>query len=227
MINALTLMTYNPDNIKRAADKYFHKDELRVFSANNKKSFFEILSKEKIDLVIISNTDISNENIIDIVQNVRIRFEEIIIMVITGSESRSLAMKLYLLGIDEWIKRPIDALEVTLRIRAIFRRVGIQESRNLKVGDLIIDFNSHSVKFGDRIINLPKKEFLLLHLLLSHPDRVYSKTELMEQVWGFDSDSSDATVTVHIGRIRERFKGTDSFEIVSVRGVGYKATVRT
>ena len=225
MISVLTLMPNKPENIKRAADKYFHKDELELFYANNRERFFEILTEEKIDFVLISNENISDESMMDIVQSIRLRYEEIVIMVLTPVEDRALAMKLYLLGIDEWIKRPVDAMEVALRCRAMFRRIGLKEESDVEIGDLFVDFNSHSVRSGDESIHLPKKEFLLFHLLLSHPDKVYSKTELMEQIWGFDSDSSDATVAVHIDRIRKKFRNTDAFEIVTVRGVGYKAVV--
>ena len=225
MINVLTLMPNNPQNIKKAADKYFHKDELELFYAREKQSFFELLSENRIDFVLISNDGISNENMIDIVQRIRLNYEEIIIMVLTPVEDRSLAMKLYLLGIDEWIKRPVDAMEVALRCRAMFRRIGVQSKSEVEIGDLFVDFNSHIVKTGSEEIHLPRKEFMLLHLLLSHPDKIYSKTELMEQIWGFDSDSSDATVAVHIDRIRKKFRNTSSFKIVSIRGVGYKAVI--
>ena len=225
MINVLTLMPNNPQNIKKAADKYFHKDELELFYAREKQSFFDILSEKKIDFVLISNDEISDENMIDIVQRIRLNYEEIIIMVLTPVKDRPLVMKLYLLGIDEWIKRPVDAMEVALRCRAMFRRIGVQSKSEVAIGDLFVDFNSHIVKTGEAEIHLPKKEFMLLHLLLSHPDKVYSKTELMEQIWGFDSDSSDATVAVHIDRIRKKFRNTSSFKIVSIRGVGYKAVI--
>ena len=108
----------------------------------------------------------------------------------------------------------------------MFRRVGVQNKSKVEIGDLYVDFNNHIVKTGGKEIHLPKKEFMLLHLLLSHPDKVYSKAELMEQIWGFDSESSDATVAVHVDRIRKKFKNTDAFEIVTVRGVGYKATIK-
>ena len=226
MLGFLTLTPYTPESIKNAADKFFHKDELQLFHAKDRQSFFSTLEKENIELVLISNDDISDESMIDIVQNVRMLYEDLVIIVITRSEDRALAMKLYLLGIDEWVKKPVDAMEMALRCRAMLRKAGIRKDENVRVGSLSVDLESRTVKAGGQEVHLPRKEFMLLHLLLSHPGKIYSKAELMEQIWGYDSDSSDATVAVHVDRIRKRFRGSNDFEIVSVRGVGYKAVIK-
>ena len=106
------------------------------------------------------------------------------------------------------------------------RRARDHGGSNIRIGNVFIDFDRFDVTTEDGVIHFPKKEFLLLHVLLSNPEKVFTKAELMERVWGYDSESDEATVAVHIGRIRKRIKNTNDFEIVPVRGVGYKAVIR-
>jgi len=121
----------------------------------------------------------------------------------------------------------VDETEMLLRIRALLRRARIASERRIVVGDVILDYDSMTVTRGSQVQELPQKEFLLLYKLLSFPGKIFTRIQLMDEIWGADSDTGWETVTVHIARLRKRFEGWGEFEIVSVRGLGYKAVKRT
>ncbi len=126
-------------------------------------------------------------------------------------------------GTDDFMVKPVDEEELLLRIRALLRRARIVSERRITLGSVIIDWDTMTVRRGDDVQELPQKEFQLLYKLLSYPGRIFTRIELMDEIWGAGSDTGWETVTVHIGRLRRRFEGWPEFEIVSVRGLGYKA----
>ena len=129
----------------------------------------------------------------------------------------------FLAGIDDYMSKPVDQEELILRIRALLRRSKINSERKIIIGDVEINYDSLTVKKGKQIQELPQKEFMLLFKLLSYPDKIFTRIQLMDEIWGMDCDTGWETVTVHIGRLRKRFENYKEFEIVSVRGLGYKA----
>ena len=129
----------------------------------------------------------------------------------------------FLAGTDDYITKPIDEQEMLLRIKALLRRSQIASERKIKVGDVTLDYDSLTVSKNGETQELPQKEFMLLYMLLSYPGRIFTRIQLMDEIWGTESETGWETVTVHIGRLRKRFEGWDEFEIESVRGLGYKA----
>lgn len=129
----------------------------------------------------------------------------------------------FLVGTDDYITKPIDEEEMLLRIRALLRRAKIVSERKIVIGDVILDYDSLTVSRGREVQELPQKEFLLLYKLLSYPGKIFTRIQLMDEIWGADSETGWETVTVHIGRLRKRFEHWEEFQIVSVRGLGYKA----
>ena len=129
----------------------------------------------------------------------------------------------FLVGTDDYITKPIDDEEMLYRIKALLRRAKIATERKIKIGEIILDYDSLTVTRGDEVQELPQKEFLLLYKLLSYPGKIFTRIQLMDEIWGADSDTGWETVTVHIGRLRRRFEGWEEFSIESVRGLGYKA----
>ena len=129
----------------------------------------------------------------------------------------------FIAGTDDYITKPIDEKEMLLRIKALLRRAKIASERKIVLGNVTLDYDSFSVSRGEETQILPQKEFLLLYKLLSYPGKIFTRIQLMDEIWGADSETGWETVTVHIGRLRKRFEGWDEFEIVSVRGLGYKA----
>ena len=129
----------------------------------------------------------------------------------------------FLVGTDDYMTKPIDEEEMLLRIKALLRRAQIATERRIVMGDVLLDYDSFSVTRKGETQVLPQKEFLLLYKLLSYPGKIFTRIQLMDEIWGADSETGWETVTVHIGRLRKRFDGWDEFEIRSIRGLGYKA----
>ncbi len=129
----------------------------------------------------------------------------------------------FIVGIDDYMTKPFDIEELLLRIKALLRRSKIANEHKLTVGNVVLDYNSYSVTTPSGTETLPQKEFLLLFKLLSYPDVVFTRLQLMDEIWGMDAESDEHTVNVHINRLRTRFSEVKDFEIVTIRGLGYKA----
>jgi len=126
---------------------------------------------------------------------------------------------------DDYMVKPIDIEEMLLRIQVLLRRSKSASEKKIQIGDLLLNYNQLSVIKKDKVYNLAQKEFYLLYKLLSTPNTIFTRQELIEEVWGLESDSDYRTVDVHIKRIREKMKDVDEFEIVTIRGIGYKAII--
>ena len=126
-------------------------------------------------------------------------------------------------GTDDYITKPVDSEEMLFRIKALLRRAKIVNERKITVGEVTLDYDALTVTRIDEVTELPQKEFMLLYKLLSYPGKIFTRSQLMDEIWGQDSETGWETVTVHIGRLRRRFENYPEFEIVSVRGLGYKA----
>ena len=127
------------------------------------------------------------------------------------------------MGTDDYMVKPIDDEEFLLRIRALLRRARIASERKIVIGEVELNYDALTVSRPGEMVTLPQKEFLLLYKLLSYPGKIFTRIQLMDEIWGADSETGWETVTVHIGRLRKRFETWKEFEIVSVRGLGYKA----
>ena len=127
------------------------------------------------------------------------------------------------LGADDYITKPVDEEEMLLRIKALLRRAKIANDRRIVIGNVVLDYDSFTVSRPGQTQELPQKEFLLLYKLLSYPGKIFTRIQLMDEIWGMDCETGWETVTVHVGRLRKRFEGWDEFSVESVRGLGYKA----
>ena len=129
----------------------------------------------------------------------------------------------FLVGTDDYITKPIDEEKLLLRIKALLRRAQIVSEQKITIGDVVLDYNAFTVTKNSETQELPQKEVMLLYKLLSYPGQIFTRIQLMDEIWGTDSETGWETVTVHVGRLRKRFEGWNEFEIVAVRGLGYKA----
>ena len=153
------------------------------------------------------------------------RFETPILMT-TAKGSLSDKRQAFSAGADDYMVKPIDEEELLLRVSALLRRAKIATERRLTVGRFTLNYDALSVSAageGEQI--LPQKEFLLLFKLLSYPGKIFTRRQLMDELWGMESDTDERTVDVHVKRLRDRFQGSLDFEIVTIRGLGYRANV--
>ena len=145
------------------------------------------------------------------------------ILMVSAKQLPADKQKGFLVGTDDYMTKPVDETEMLLRIKALLRRAKIASDRRIVIGDVVLDYDCLTVSKNGQVQELPQKEFLLLYKLLSYPGKIFTRIQLMDEIWGADSDTGWETVTVHIGRLRKRFEGYGEFSIESVRGLGYKA----
>lgn len=197
-----------------------------VFAASNGEEALEVLDREHIDLVVL---DIMMPKMsgYEFTRAVRSADNNLPILMVSARQLPEDKHKGFLVGTDDYMTKPIDQEEMLLRIKALLRRAKIASERKIVVGDVVLDYDALTVARGGEVQELPQKEFLLLYKLLSYPGKIFTRIQLMDEIWGADSDTGWETVTVHIGRLRKRFEGWEEFEIQSVRGLGYKAVRNT
>ena len=196
-----------------------------VFTATNGKEALDILDATYIDL-IISDIMMPRMDGIALLTDLREANMEMPILLITAKGSYDDKNKGFSSGADDYMVKPIDIKELVLRVNALLRRSKIANERQLRIADITLDADTLRVIKGEEIYTLSPKEFYLLFKLLSYPGRVFTRFEIMSEVWGYDSESDEKTINVHISKLRARFEGWPEFEISTVRGLGYKAIVK-
>lgn len=193
-----------------------------VTTANNGKEALDVLDREHIDLVVL---DIMMPEMdgYEFTKTIRDGNSALPILMVTAKHLPADEKQGFLVGTDDYITKPIDEEKMLLRIKALLRRAQIVSEQKIVIGDVTLDYNSFTVSKKGETQVLPQKEFLLLYKLLSYPGQIFTRIQLMDEIWGSDSETGWETVTVHVGRLRRRFEGWEEFEIKAVRGLGYKA----
>ena len=193
-----------------------------VFTAENGVDALRVLDREYIDLCVL-DVMMPQMDGYAFTKELRQNNNELPILMVSAKQLPQDKRQGFIVGTDDYMTKPLDEQEFLLRIKALLRRSRIVSERKIHVGAVTLDYDSMTVIKGDRIVELPPKEFLLLYKLLSYPGKIFTRIQLMDEIWGADSDTGWETVTVHIGRLRKRFEGWEEFELQSVRGLGYKA----
>lgn len=211
------------DNIKirKLIDIYLRREGFTTLQAVDGKDAFNILDMHKVDLIIV---DIMMPNIdgYSMVSVLRENKNNVPVLMATAKTDFADKKMGFESGADDYMTKPIDLEELVLRVRALLRRSNIPTENHLKAGNLFLDGESYEVKSPSGTTTLPQKEFLLLYKLLSFPGKTFTRQELMDDVWGYATESTLRTVDVHIRKLRERFDGCGAFEIITVHGLGYK-----
>ena len=193
-----------------------------VFTAENGEDALRVMDKEHIDLVVL---DIMMPKMdgYAFTKLLRENNNNLPILMVSAKQLPADKQRGFLVGTDDYMTKPIDEVEMLLRIKALLRRARIASEHRIVVGDVVLDYDALTVTRDGETQELPQKEFMLLYKLLSFPGKIFTRIQLMDEIWGMESDTGWETVTVHIGRLRKRFEDWPEFEIVSVRGLGYKA----
>jgi len=193
-----------------------------VFTAEDGEAALRLMDQHHIDLVVL---DIMMPKMdgYEFTRTLREGNSSLPVLMVSAKQLPSDKKKGFLVGTDDYMTKPVDEEEMLLRIRALLRRAQIVSERRIVVGDVTLDYDAMTVSRRGEMQELPQKEFLLLYKLLSYPGKIFTRIQLMDEIWGADSETGWETVTVHIGRLRKRFEGWTEFEIVAVRGLGYKA----
>ena len=193
-----------------------------VHTAANGAEALEVMDREYIDLVVL-DVMMPGMDGYEFTKVLRESNNDLPILMVSAKQLPQDKKRGFLAGTDDYMTKPIDEEEMLLRIRALLRRAKIASDRRIEVGEVVLDYDSMTVTRPGESQELPQKEFLLLYKLLSYPGKIFTRIQLMDEIWGADSETGWETVTVHVGRLRRRFESWPEFEIVSVRGLGYKA----
>ena len=198
----------------------------QVVTAGNGEDALALLDREYVDLVVL---DVMMPKLdgYEFTRILRETNNNLPILMVSARQLPADKHQGFLAGTDDYMTKLIDEEEMLLRIRALLRRAQIATEQRIVIGGVVLDYNSMTVTRNGERQELPQKEFLLLYKLLSYPGKIFTRIQLMDEIWGADCETGWETVTVHIGRLRRRFEGWPEFEIVSVRGLGYKAVKHT
>jgi len=216
------LVVDDDKNTRRFMKAVLDEEQYIVFTASNGVEALDILDTTHIDLVVldIMMPKMDGYEFTEILRSVQ---NELPILMVSAKQLPADRKKGFQVGIDDFMTKPVDAEEMVLRIKALLRRAKITSERKIMIGNVVLDADSLSVAREGETQVLPQKEFQLLFKLLSYPGKIFTRIQLMDEIWGTESDSGWETVTVHVGRLRRRFEGWSEFQIESVRGLGYKA----
>ena len=209
---------------RRRLYQLLRREGYSVLQASGGEDVLKVLETSYIDFIILGD-NLVDLNVYELMGQLRDTYSDMPLMLLTEKKERDGLRKSYMAGADEYLTKNVDEEELVLRIRAVLRRSGKNYDKKLQVGDVILDCDSLSVtRKGDRQ-TLPRKEFWLLYKLLSYPDKIFTRTQLMDEIWGLTTETSQSTLNVHVNRLRNKFRKHPEFDLKAVRGIGYKAEV--
>ena len=216
------LVADDDKNTRKLIQAVLEGEGYRVSTAENGEEALDIMDREVVDLVVL-DIMMPRMNGYEFTETLREADNNLPILMVSAKHLPEDKKQGFLVGTDDYMTKPIDEEEMLLRIKALLRRARIANEHKIKIGDTVLDYDSMTVVGHGESIPLPQKEFLLLYKLLSYPGKIFTRIQLMDEIWGAESETGWETVTVHIGRLRKKFEGWQEFEIQSVRGLGYRA----
>lgn len=216
------LLVEDDKNLRRLLTLVLEESGYAVLSAQNGLEALEILKSNHADLVI---TDIMMPGVdgYALTESLRQASYDCPILMVSAKETIEDKRRGFLVGTDDYMVKPLDMDELLLRVAALLRRSKIANEHRLVIGELVLDHQALTYSYKGLVEVLPKKEFLILYKLLSYPKKIFTRAQLMDEIWGYDTETDERTVDVHIKRLRERMDGIECIKIITVRGLGYKA----
>ena len=216
------LVADDQPNTRKLMETVLTRGGYEVFTAGDGREALQVMDERHIDVILL-DVMMPGMNGFDFTRELRENGNTTPILMITARQLPEDKRRGFLAGTDDYMTKPVDMEEMLLRVRALLRRSQIVNERRLQMGEVTLLYDSLSVTRGSETQTLPQKEFYLLYKLLSYPNQIFTRIQLMDEIWGMESESGDATVNVHINRLRRRFEHYPEFELVAVRGLGYKA----
>lgn len=215
------LVVEDDENLNKLMCEKLKYETYQVFSAFDGEEALEVLDLQHIDLMV-SDIMMPNMNGYELTKQLRDAGYTLPILMVTAKEQIKDMEKGFIAGTDDYMVKPINLKEMLLRVKALLRRAQIVSDHKLIVGNVVLDYDALTVTMKEEIQELPPKEFYLLFKLLSYPNKIFTRQELMDEIWGMNTDIDDRTVDSHIKKLRRRYESLDDFEIITVRGLGYK-----
>ncbi len=219
------LVVEDDKNLRKLIVTCLEKASYTVFETRNGEEALDLMDKEYVDLIV---TDIMMPEMdgYELIKSLREANYNTPILIITAKEDIEDKRQGFNLGADDYMVKPINIDELILRVKSLLRRSNQANERKIKIGEVELDYDRLEVKKQEKVYQLTQKEFYLLYKLLSTPDTIYKRQDLIEEIWGLENESDFRTVDVHIKRLREKLEDIKEFEIVTIRGIGYKAIIK-
>lgn len=220
MINILVVD--DDKNIRKLISTFLSQNGYTADCAENGAKALDKMAEKHYDLIIL---DVMMPEVdgYEFACDVRSVDDKLPILMVTAKDTFDDKRKGFLSGVDDYMTKPINLDEMNLRVKALLRRAKISAEHKIEIGGVCVNSETRAVITKTQTVELPRKEFDLLFKLLSYPRKIFTRRQLMDEIWGMDSEADERTVDVHIKRLREKFEGFTEFEIVTVRGLGYKA----
>lgn len=216
------LVVEDDETLNKMMCAKLRQEQYHAFTAFDGEQALEVMDREHIDLVIC-DIMMPNMNGYELTRMLRSSYSAIPILMVTARGQMEDIEKGFAAGTDDYMIKPVNMKEMILRVGALLRRAQIASEKKLTAGSAVLDFNSLTVQIGSDRHELPPKEFFLLFKLLSNPNKIFTRLELLDEIWGMDVEVDDRTIDSHIKKLRRRFEEYSDFEIVTIRGLGYKA----
>ncbi len=216
------LVVEDDPNLRQLMSVFLRRNGFEVMRAQDGEEALSIMESAMPDL-IVCDIMMPRMDGFALTRDIRQAYPELPILMVTAREALEDKRKAFSMGTDDYMVKPIELDEMLLRVNALLRRSRIATERELRIGETVMSYDALTVSRRDVTLSLTKKEFLLLFKLLSYPGRTFTRSQLMDELWGMDAQSDERTVDVHIKRLREKCGDFPEFRIITVRGLGYRA----
>jgi len=220
-----TILVADDDvNIRELVCLFLRNDGFETVEAADGKEAMAVYASTRVDLVVLDIMMPLMDGW-ELCRELRKANPDLPLLMLTARGETWEKVKGFQLGTDDYLTKPFDPLELTVRVRALLKRYGVSSSQTIQIGRVLLDRQTYKVTIGADSMALPLKEFDLLYKLAGKPGQIYTREQLIDQIWGMDYGGDERTVDVHIKRLRERFADTPDFRIDTVRGLGYRLEV--
>ncbi|WP_425415449.1 response regulator transcription factor [Peribacillus loiseleuriae] len=209
-------------NIRKLMRTVLKQNGFETYGAEDGIAALNLMEKQHVDLVVL-DLMMPNMDGYELTRQLRLSWGNLPILMVTAKQEPKDKRQGFIVGTDDYMTKPVDEQEMILRIKALLRRAQIASDHKLTFGEIVLEYDTLTVSHENKVFTLPQKEFYLLFKLLSYPNMIFTRLQLMDEIWGMESETNDHTLNVHINRLRDRFRDWSDFEIVTIRGLGYKA----
>lgn len=219
------LVVEDDKNLRKLIVTCLEKANYTVFDTKNGEEALELMDRQYVDLIV---TDIMmpEMNGYELIKELRDANYNTPILIITAKEDIEDKRVGFSLGADDYMVKPINIDELIMRVKSLLKRSNQANEKKIKIGDVELDYDKLEIRKKDKVYQLTQKEFYLLYKMLSTPDTIFKRQDLIEEIWGLENESDFRTVDVHIKRLREKLEDINEFEIVTIRGIGYKVIIK-
>ena len=218
------LVVEDDENTRLLTEAHLYK-KYNVITCNNGEEALDIIYKQNID-IIVADLMMPKMDGFELIKELRENKNNIPVILLTAKNNIEDKTKGFEYGADDYLTKPVDYNELILRINALIRRSNISNKDKMVIGKIEIDLGQYCFKYDNEIIELTKKEFDLLFKLISYPNKIFTKVQLIEEIWGYDSDILEDSIKTYINKIRSKLAGIKEIEIINLKGIGYKLVLK-